>query len=79
MCFVERSIDDQVALDLVVHQHVVRRAVCLLDEIRENHVPEHIGIQLLLVRIIADEDFYEESVNHHRIESDEGLLFLYPF
>ena len=76
---VECSVDDQIALDFVVHLHVVRRAFSLFDEVRENHISEHIGIQLLLVRIITDEDFHEESVDHHRVESDEGLFFLYPF
>ena len=79
MRLVERSVDHQVTRDFIVHQHVVRRTVCLLDEVRENHVPKHIGIQLLLVRVIANENFHEETVNHHRIEPDEGLFFLYPF
>ena len=71
MRFVEIPIDNQVALDFVIHPHVVRDTVRFFDEVGENHIPEHVRIQLFFAQIVTDEDFHEKTVDHHGIESGE--------
>ena len=77
--FVECSVNNQIALDFIVHSHIVRDSVRFLDEVGEDYVSEHFGVQFLLMRVVADEDFHEETVDHHGFEPDERFLFLHPF
>ena len=79
MCLVKLAINHQVTLDFFVRLQIVRDTVSLLDKMRKDNVPQHVGVQFFLVRVIANEDFHEKTVDHHGIETNKRLLFLHPF